>query len=111
MRRLGLVGKLAFISGCILFALGMAVTWYSQSQLRQIVYDQSFRRVEAQALNWIEANTAQLTLTRSRSLLQRLAGELAQREGIAYVALTDASGAALASAQGATRHPACAREL
>jgi signal transduction histidine kinase len=97
MRRLGLAGTLAFISGCVLAAVGVAVTWYSSSQLRRIVYDQSFRRVEAQALNWIEANTAQLTLTRSRPLLQRLAGELAQREGIAYVALTDSSGSALAS--------------
>jgi signal transduction histidine kinase len=76
----------------------MAVTWYSQSQLRQIVYDQSFRRVEAQALNWIEANTAQLTLTRSRPVLERLVGELVRREGISYVALLDDGGKATALA-------------
>ena len=97
MKRLGLVSQLAFISGCILFALGMAVTWYSQSQLRRIVYDQSFRRVEAQGLNWIEANTAQLTVARSRPVLERLVRELAEREGIAYVALVEASGAVIAA--------------
>jgi signal transduction histidine kinase len=98
MTRLGLVGKLAFISGCILFALGIAVTWYSLSQLREIVYDQSFRRVEAQALNWIEANTAQLALTRNQPVIERLVRELAQRQGIAYVSIVDSSGATLAVA-------------
>jgi signal transduction histidine kinase len=90
MRRLGLVGQLAFISACILFALGIAVTWYSLSQLRRIVYDESFNRVEAQGLNWIEANADVLTF-RNGAAIERLVGEFSRRDDIAYVALADSN--------------------
>ena len=97
MRRLGIVGKLATISACILLALGIAVTWFSLSQLRALIYEQSFRRLEAQGLNWIEANTAQVTVTRDRAVLHRLVAEFATRERIAYAVLVDATDVVLAS--------------
>ena len=48
--------------------------------------------MEAQTLNWIEANTSQLILSGDPQTLNRLVGELKEREGIAYVVLLDAHG-------------------
>ena len=98
MRRLGITGKLVFSSVCILTSLGALVTWYSIHQFRRILYAETVHRVEAQALNWIEANTSQITLLRDARTLDRLVRELRQREGISYVILADESGGALASA-------------
>ncbi|HYM10226.1 MAG TPA: HAMP domain-containing sensor histidine kinase [Bryobacterales bacterium] len=88
MKRLGITGKLVLSSACIFFALGLAVTWYSVSQLRSMLYQEMARRLEAQALNWIEANTSEIILSPDRRTLGRLVGELQRREGIAYVILT-----------------------
>jgi signal transduction histidine kinase len=99
MRRLGIIGELALSSACILLALGVALSLYSLSQLREIIYEQSFRRVEAQALNWIEANTVQINVTLDGKVLQRLVHELADHGGSAYVVLVDNSGRVMASAR------------
>jgi len=60
MKRLGIAAKLVCGSACILTGLGLLVTWYSVSQLRGSLYQEMVRRVEAQTLNWIEANTSQI---------------------------------------------------
>jgi signal transduction histidine kinase len=99
MKRLGITGKLVLSSACILFALGLVVTLYSLSQLREIIYDQSFRRVEAQALNWIEANAVQVGVTGNKAVLQRLIREFAEPEHIAYVSLNGGSGEVITSAR------------
>jgi signal transduction histidine kinase len=98
MRRLGITGKLVFSSVCILIGLGALVSWYSIHQFRRILYGETVRRVEAQALNWIEANTSQITVLRDPATLDRLVRELRQREGIAYILLSDENGRTLASA-------------
>jgi signal transduction histidine kinase len=90
MRRLGITAKLVLHSALILTALGAAVTLYSVSQLRGLLYRELVQRVEAQTLNWIEANTAQIILSGDPYTLERLVGELKTREGIAYVILLDA---------------------
>jgi signal transduction histidine kinase len=74
------------------------MTWHSVSQLRSILYGQVIRRVEAQVLNWIEANTWQVTVTRDPRTLTRLVAELKGRRGIAYVVLSDREGRVLAQA-------------
>jgi signal transduction histidine kinase len=99
MKRLGIIGTLALSSACILFALGLLVTLYSLSQLREIIYDQSFRGVEAQAFNWIEENKVPINITRDTDVLRRLIREFSEREGIAYVALNNGSGRVIASAR------------
>jgi signal transduction histidine kinase len=98
MRRLGITAKLVFSSVCILTSLGALVSWYSIHQFRRILYGETVRRVEAQALNWIEANTSQITVLRDPPTLDRLVWELRQREGIAYILLADENGRTLASA-------------
>lgn len=92
MKRLGITAKLAISSACILVGLGLAVTIYSVSQLRALLYQQTIQRVEAQTSNWIEANTSQIILSEDTQILDRLLGELQKREGIAYVILYDPSG-------------------
>lgn len=98
MRPPGIIAKLALSSACVLFALGVVLSLYSLSQLRDIIYQQSFRRIEAQALNWIEANSVQVNVTRDPKVLQRLVNELARHEASAYVVLVDGSGRATRSA-------------
>lgn len=66
------------------------MTLYSASQLRALLYQEMVQRVEAQALNWIEANTAQIILSGDPHTLSRLVAELSTREEIAYVILLDA---------------------
>jgi signal transduction histidine kinase len=89
MKRLGITAKLVLHAAWILTALGAAVTLYSVSQLRRLLYQEMVQRVEAQALNWIEANTAQIILSGDPHTLDRLLAELRTREGIAYVILLD----------------------
>jgi signal transduction histidine kinase len=92
MKRLGITGKLVVHSAWILIGLGVTVTAYSVSQLRQLLYQEMVRRVEAQTLNWIEANTSQIILSDSPQILNRLVSELKKREGIAYVILLNHDG-------------------
>jgi signal transduction histidine kinase len=89
MKCRGITAKLVLHSAAILTALGAAVTLHSVSQLRALLYQEMVLRVEAQALNWIEANTAQIILAGDPGTLDRLVGELKTREGIAYVILLD----------------------
>ena len=89
MRKLGITAKLVIITACILTGLGAAVSLYSASQLRGLLYEEMVRRVEAQALNWIGANTTQLILSGDAETLDRLVGDLKKQEGIAYVILSD----------------------
>jgi signal transduction histidine kinase len=106
MKRLGITAKLVLHSALILTALGAAVTVYSVSQLRALLYQEMVQRVEAQALNWIEANTAQIILAGDPHTLDRLVSELKTREGIAYVILLDAQDrqqSAIAVRQGLTQ--------
>ncbi len=109
MKRLGIAAKLACSSACILTGLGLIMTWYSVSQLRGSLYQEMAKRVEAQTLNWIEANTSQIILSGSPQTLDRLVGELKKREGIAYVILLDIDGrqrAAIGTPEGvAEEHP------
>jgi len=92
MKRLGITAKLVFSSACILIGLGLAVTAYSVSQLRQLLYQEMAKRVEAQALTWIQANTSQIILSGDSQILTRLVTELREKEDIAYVILLDADG-------------------
>jgi signal transduction histidine kinase len=92
VKRLGITAKLVCSSACILIGLGLTVTWYSVSQLRGSLYEEMVRRVEAQTLNWIEANTTQIILSGNPQTLDRLVGELKHRAGIAYVILLDIDG-------------------
>ena len=92
MKRMGIAAKLACSSASILTGLGLAVTWYSVSQLRGSLYQEMVRRVEAQTLNWIEANTSQIILSGNPQTLDRVVGELKKREEIAYVILLDIDG-------------------
>jgi hypothetical protein len=89
VRHLGITAKLALHSAVILTALGAAVTLYSVSQLRAVLYQEMFERIEAQALNWIEANTSQIILNGDPRTLHRLVSELKQRNAISYVVLLD----------------------
>src|SRR4026207_1085122 len=91
MKRLGITGKLVVHSTWILIGLGVAVTAYSVSQLRELVYREMVRRGEAQTLNWIEANTKEIFLW-DPEVLGRLVSELKKRENIAYVVLLDHEG-------------------
>ena len=90
MKRLGIAAKLVLHSALILTALGAAVTFYSVSQIRALLLQETVQRVEAQSLNWIEANTAQIILAGDPRTLNRLVAELKTREGIGYVILLDA---------------------
>jgi signal transduction histidine kinase len=89
MKRLGIKTKLALHSAVILTALGAAVTLYSLSQLRAVIYQEMFQRIEAQALNWIEANTSQIILNGDPRTLNRIVNELKQRDSVSYVILAD----------------------
>jgi signal transduction histidine kinase len=66
-------------------------------------------RVEAQTLNWIEANTSQIILSSSPQILDRLVGELKKRKEIAYVILLNVDGrqrAAIGTPEGVVEvHP------
>jgi signal transduction histidine kinase len=97
MKRLGVTAKLVFLSASVLMGLGAAVTLYSVSQMRALLYQEIIRRVEAQTLNWIEANTRQIILSGDPETLDRLAGQLKERQAIAYVILLDANGRQKAS--------------
>jgi signal transduction histidine kinase len=106
MRSLGITAKLVLHSAAILTALGAAMTLYSVSQLRALLYQEMVKRVEAQALNWIEANTAQIILSGDPATLNRLVSELKTRDGVSYVILSDAQGrqeSAIALRQGLTQ--------
>jgi len=101
MKGFGISGKLAFSSACILVSLGITVTWYSHVQLRSMLYHENMRRVEAQALNWIQANTAYFILGADPGVLERRVKELKEREGIAYaiLSLVDQQGRRLAAGE------------
>jgi signal transduction histidine kinase len=92
MKRLGITAKLVCGSASILIALGLAVTWYAVLQLRGSLYQEMVRRVEAQTLNWIEANTSQIILSANPQILDRLVAELTKKDEIAYVILLDTDG-------------------
>ncbi len=92
MNRLGLRAKFVIHSVWLLTGLGLAVTFYSVSQLRDLLFQEMVRRVEAQSLNWIEANTLQILLSGDAQTLQHLAQQLKQRQAIAYVELLGAAG-------------------
>jgi signal transduction histidine kinase len=93
---LGITGKLVLSSTCIFAALFLAMTLYSVGQLRQVLYAQNVRLVQAQVLNWIEANTPQITITRDPGSLDRLVRELRTRRAISYVVMLDANSQVLA---------------
>jgi len=95
-KKLGITGKLVVSSVCIFAGLWLAMTLYSAHQLQQLLYEQSVRRVEAQVLNWIEANMSQITITRDPRNLDRLARELRSKLGIGYVVVLDAESRVLA---------------
>lgn len=97
MKRLGITGKLVFTSVCIFVGLGLAVTWYSVFQLRSVLYQEMVRRVEAQALNWVEANSAVILLYPDPRTLNRLVQELRERNRFGYVILSGADQKVLAS--------------
>jgi len=116
MRRVGISAKLVLGTACILILLGLAVTWYSVSQLGVLLRQQMEERVQAQANNWIEQNRLSFTLfldiavdeeTRDsgaidfvdeQETLHRVAEQLQEKEWIAYVILLDQSGNVRASA-------------
>ncbi len=91
MKRLGIVGKLVLQSALIIIGLGLAVTLYSVSQLRELLYSAMVERVQDQSLNWIEANTEEIILADPEILNRRL-GDLRERGKFAYVILLDAEG-------------------
>jgi hypothetical protein len=103
MKRLGITGKLVFYSFWILVALGSGVTLYFVNQLRDLRFQDTVRRVEAQTLNWIEANSVAISLlleaspndkpeeTRANDYVPNLS-DLATKEWIAYVLLLDGEG-------------------
>jgi signal transduction histidine kinase len=93
MARTGITGKLIFGLACILIALGLAVTVYSVFQLGKLLREQMNERVEAQALNWIEANYTKLDTTGEERTLHQSLGELKRQSAIAYVILLDSRGA------------------
>jgi signal transduction histidine kinase len=97
-RRLGIAGKFLLSSVCIFVGLGVALTWYSVSQLRSLMYEQIVRRVEAQALNWIAANRNVIELTGDPRTVSRLTADLQGRPGIAYVLLLDPQRRTIAAA-------------
>jgi hypothetical protein len=68
---LGITGKLVVSSVCIFAGLWLAMTVYTVNRLQQLLYEQNVRRVEAQVLNWIEANISQITITRDPGNLVR----------------------------------------
>ncbi len=92
MRRIGITVKLVSGVASILIGLGLAVTWYSVSQLDQLLSQQMRERVEAQARNWIEANTIEIGITGDEATLQSRVGDLRKGSWIAYVVLSDAQG-------------------
>jgi len=95
-KRLGITGKLVVSSVCIFAGLWLAMTLYAVNQLQRLLYEQSVRRVEAQVLNWIEANISQITITRDPRNLNRLVLELRSKLGIGYVVVLDADSRILA---------------
>ncbi len=97
MTRLKITGKLMLGALAILSCLGAVVTWYSITQFRRLLYGETMRRVEAQTLNWIEANFYSISLSRDPRVLDRLVQELARLPGISYVVLTGERGEILAS--------------
>lgn len=94
--KLGITGKLVVSSVCIFAGLWLAMTLYSVNQLQMLLYEQNVRRVEAQVLNWIEANLPQITITRDPANLERLLRELRNKQGISYVVILDAESRVLA---------------
>jgi signal transduction histidine kinase len=95
-KKLGITGKLVVSSVAIFAALWLAMTVYSVSQFRHLLYRESVRRVEAQVLNWIEANILQITVTRDPGNLDRLIRDLNARPGISYVMIVDVDSRVLA---------------
>ena len=95
-KRLGITAKLVVSSVCIFAGLWLAMTLYSVKQLQQLLYEQNVRRVEAQVLNWIDANISQITITRDPGNLDRLVRELRIKLGSGYVAILDADSRVLA---------------
>jgi signal transduction histidine kinase len=94
--KLGITGKLVVSSVCIFAGLWLAMTLYSVNQLQKVLYEQNVRRVEAQVLNWIEANLPQITITRDPANLEKLLRELRNKQGISYVVILDAESRLLA---------------
>ena len=98
MRRIGIAGKFVLTSVAIFAGLGIALTVHSASQLRQLITEQNILRVDAQALNWIQANQNQILLTPDSDVINGKAANLREREGIAYVQVLDAKGNILGTA-------------
>jgi signal transduction histidine kinase len=94
--KLGITGKLVVSSVCIFTGLWLAMTVYSVNQLQQLLYEKNVRRLEAQILNWIEANLPQITITRDPANMDRLVRELRSKPGISYVVILDAESRMLA---------------
>ena len=93
MKRPGITGKLVFSSACILLTLGVAVTWYSLSQIRSMLYQEAVRGIEALTLSWIEANITRIIVAGNAQILDPLLA----RDGIAYAVLFDVDGKEIAS--------------
>jgi len=93
---LGITGKLVVSSVCIFVGLWLAMTVYSVRQLQRLLYEQNVRRLEAQVLNWIEANLPQITITRDPANMVRLLRELRSKHGISYVVILDRESRVLA---------------
>jgi len=89
-KTLGITGKLVASSVGIFAALWLAMTLYSVSQLQDLLYEQNVRRVEAQILNWIEANMSQITITRDQRNLEHLVDHFRSKQAIGYVVILDA---------------------
>ena len=92
MRNVGIKAKLVCGAACIVIGLGGAATVHSVLQLRQLLRQEMMERVEAQALNWIEANYAAVFTTGDRITLDRALDELRKKSGIAYVSLAGTDG-------------------
>src|SRR5438552_532086 len=93
---LGITGKLVVSSVCIFTGLWLAMTLYSVNQLQHLLYEQNVRRVDAQVLNWIDANISQITITRDPGNLDRLVRELKGKLGSGYVVVLDGESRVLA---------------
>jgi signal transduction histidine kinase len=98
MTRMGIVAKLAFTSAVTLLALGLAMTWYSMTQLRGVLNEQLYLRLAAQSRNWIEANQGPLTYSDTQALEDSL-DHFRTSEKLAYAILEEPSGRIIASAR------------
>ncbi|MCW5978639.1 MAG: HAMP domain-containing histidine kinase [Bryobacteraceae bacterium] len=97
MSRLGITGKLVFGLALILAGLGTALTTQAVSQFGQFLRQQATERLEAQALNWIEANYWQMVVIGDQPTLSRLVRDLQVKSSVSYVILANSEGAVRAA--------------